>query len=180
MRGLASITTTVLGLLSTTALAVQIPIAQPSSEAIAPGTPLPEYVLAHAPLSFLHSSEAWWPSDVGRHLRHVVPKDGHQIVAPSVTLANISSLGRSIFLSSKDDPFASPQAAWIGGEGAPDAEGRAAGPATIVAVRKPGGIVDAFYFYFYSYNHMNVSRRVCGVPLAARCSRTPAPSSMPT
>ena len=140
-----------------TALAAQIPLVDPSLETISSGTPLPAYVLAHAPLSYLHSSEAWWPSDVARHLRHVEPKRKHQSVAPSVTCANISSLDRHIFLSSKDDPFASPQAAWIGGEGPPDEEGRAEGPATVVAVKKPGGVVDAFYFYFYSYNHMNVS-----------------------
>ncbi|KAF7795637.1 hypothetical protein EIP86_006802 [Pleurotus ostreatoroseus] len=123
---------TSLGLLGT-ALAAQIPLVDPSLETTSPGTPLPAYVLAHAPLSYLHSNEAWWPSDVARHLRHVEPKRKHQSVAPSVTCANISSLDRHIFLSSKDDPFASPQAAWIGGEGPPDEEGRAEGPATIVA-----------------------------------------------
>lgn len=137
--------------------AAQIPFEESGTATLTSGTSLPEYVLAHAPLSYLHSTEAYWPSDVGRHLRHVVPKDGHQVVAPSVSYANVSSLGSNIFLSSKDNPYASPQAAWFAGEGPPNAQGRGGAPATIIAVRKPGGILDAFYFYFYSYNHMHVS-----------------------
>ncbi|KAJ3555805.1 hypothetical protein NM688_g2370 [Phlebia brevispora] len=116
---------------------------------------LPYYVLKHAPLAYLYSGEEWWPSDVMTHIQHVIPKDGHTPVAESVTFANISTLGGNIFLASKDDPFEIPQAAWIRGDGPPDEEGYTIAPATIVAVRKPGGVVDAFYFYFYSYNHMD-------------------------
>ena len=54
--------------------------------------------------------------------------------------------------------FASTQAAWFNGI-KPDATGFTPAPATIVAVNKPGGIVDAFYFYFYSYDHAIVSER---------------------
>lgn len=120
-------------------------------------TPLPDYVLQFAPISHLYSEEQWWPSDISTHLQHVTPEDGFTTVASSVTFANISTLGSDIFLTSKDDPLASPQASWLLGNGQPDATGFTTAPATIIAVEKPGGILDAFYFYFYSFNEAQAS-----------------------
>ena len=113
-------------------------------------TPLPSFVTEFAPLSYLFSGEAWFPADVATHLQHVTPEDGTDPVASTVTFSTIGSLGSDIYLTSNDNPFASTQAAWFNGI-KPDATGFTPAPATIVAVNKPGGIVDAFYFYFYSY-----------------------------
>ncbi|KAF7795633.1 hypothetical protein EIP86_006798 [Pleurotus ostreatoroseus] len=118
-------------------------------------TPLPDYVLQFAPISHLFSGEAHFPSDVATHLQHVFPAANFTPVAPSVTFANISSpalAGSDIFLTSKDNPLANPQASFFNGV-EPDSTGFTTAPATIIAVEKPGGIVDAFYFYFYSYDH---------------------------
>lgn len=117
-------------------------------------TPLPDYVLQYAPLSYLYSGESWWPADVATHLTHVIPEDGTTKVANSVTFDTIGSLGSNIYLTSKTDPFDDPS--WIYGNGSPDASGYTTAPATIVAVNKPGGIVDAFYFYFYSFDYAEV------------------------
>lgn len=121
------------------------------------GNPLPSYVLKYAPISHLYSGESWWPADIATHLQHVVPDNGFTKVANSVTFSTIASLGSNIYLTSKDDPFDDP--AWIYGNGKPDATGFTTAPATIIAVQKPGGIVDAFYFYFYSFDYATVSMR---------------------
>ena len=120
-------------------------------------TPLPDYVLQFAPLSHLFSDETFFPSDIATHLQHVTPEDGTDPVAGSVTFQTIGGLGSDIFLTSKDDPLASPQASWLLGNGQPDATGFTTAPATIIAVEKPGGILDAFYFYFYSFNEAQAS-----------------------
>lgn len=122
-------------------------------------TPLPDYVLQFAPISHLFSGESYFPADVATHLQNVFPAANFTPVAPSVTFANISTLSSEIFLTSRDDPLASTQAAFFHGV-EPDSTGLTSAPATIVAVEKPGGIVDAFYFYFYSYDHGTVCTSV--------------------
>ncbi|PIL31347.1 hypothetical protein GSI_06045 [Ganoderma sinense ZZ0214-1] len=114
--------------------------------------PMPSFVLANAPVSYLYSKEQWWPADVAVHLTHVTPEVNFSAVAPSVTFQNISSLGSDVCLTSKDDVSKSP--AWLNSAvGKPDANGLSTAPTTIVLVNKPGGILDAFFFYFYSYDH---------------------------
>ena len=116
---------------------------------------LPSYVLQHAPMSYLYSGEDYWPSDVATHLQHVIPENGTKKVANSVDFNTIGALGSGIYLTSKDDPYDDPS--WLFGNGSPDSSGFTTAPATIVAVAKPGGIVDAFYFYFYSFDYATVS-----------------------
>lgn len=114
--------------------------------------PIPAFVLQNAPLSHLRSQEQWWPSDVAVHVTHMVPEVDFKPVAPAVTLANVSSLGSDVFLTSKDDVNAQP--AWItNAAGQPDASGKSTAPGTIVLVEKDGGVLDAFFFYFYSFDH---------------------------
>jgi hypothetical protein len=125
-----------------------------SANPVERATSLPSYVLTYAPYSHLWSQEEWWPSDVATHVQHVVPEVNFAPVAPSVTLENISSLAGNVYLTSKDNVENNP--AWLlSALNEPTSTGYSAAPATIIAVQKSGGIVDAFYFYFYSYNHGN-------------------------
>lgn len=117
-------------------------------------TDLPSYVLQFAPLSHLYSNETYFPTDVTDHLTHVQPEINMSAIASSVTFSTISSLASDVYLTSKDDIEDLPS--WLTGV-KPDTTGLTSAPATIVAVQKPGGIVDAFYFYFYSYNYATVS-----------------------
>jgi hypothetical protein len=125
--------------------------------------PLPSYVLEYAPYSYLAATESYWPSDVAAHVQHVYPALNNTALGPAVTLANLSSYntyGANLYLTSKDDVDNAdqPQEAWLlSAYGKPDATGLSAAPATIIAVPKSGGIVDAFYFMFYSYNLGNTS-----------------------
>jgi len=83
------------------------------------------------------------------------------------TLDNLADLnrvgGRFVYLTSDDNVEERPD--WLGGsqnipEDADNMEnngterpvGHSSAPAVLVVVRKPGGVVDAFWFYFYSYN----------------------------
>lgn len=128
----------------------------PSLCAAAPAattTALPSFVTQFAPLSYLYSAEAFQPADVANHLTHVQPEIGMSAIASSVTFSTIGSLSNDTYLTSKDDVEDVPS--WLFGV-KPDSSGSTSAPATIVAVQKPGGIVDAFYFYFYSYDHATV------------------------
>lgn len=115
---------------------------------------LPDYVITYAPYSYLYSGEGFWPSDLAIHIQHVQPAINFKVVNSTVTLETLSSYGSNVDLTSKDNQLNAAKIPWMVSEyGKPDSTGRAAAaPATIIAVEKPGGIVDAFYFYFYSYN----------------------------
>ncbi|OBZ79234.1 putative vacuolar protein sorting-associated protein TDA6 [Grifola frondosa] len=113
--------------------------------------PIPDFVLANAPISHLWSEESWWPSDIAVHLTHVVPEVDFDDVASSVTFTTISTLASDVFLTSKDDVLTQP--AWMtSAVNEPDSNGHSGAPATIICVEKEGGILDAFFFYFYSFN----------------------------
>lgn len=126
----------------------------PSFVASAPAsTALPSYVTQFAPLSYLHSQEKYQPKDVAEYLTHMQPEVDMSATASSVTFDTIGSLSSSTFLTSKDDIEDLPS--WLSGV-KPDSTGLTSSPATIIAVEKSGGIVDAFYFYFYGYDHATV------------------------
>jgi hypothetical protein len=118
-------------------------------------TPIPDYAIKYAPYSYLSPGESYWPSDITTHLQHVFPSVNGQAVATSTTLANLSSYPSNTFLTSKDNVLSvdQPQTAWVvSAYGTPNGNGLSAAPATIIAVNKPSGIVDVFYFLFYSFN----------------------------
>ena len=155
-----SLTATLSAFLLAISAAMASPVARPARRA----DPVPSFVLANAPISFLYSNESWWPSDVAEHVKHMKPEVNFTAVAPSVTLQNISSLGSDVFLTSVDDVTKSP--AWLtNAAGKPDASGMSTGPVTVVLVEKPGDILDAFFFYFYSFDHGGKVRKCsfCGV-----------------
>lgn len=107
---------------------------------------------------YLHSAEAYNPSDIGAQLANTEPKVNYQVVtgAPSpLTLDNFDQLnglgGSNIYLTSKVDITTNPQ--WLYGV-RPDSTGKTNGATTcaIIVNDKGNGIVDAFYMYFYAYN----------------------------
>ncbi|KAI0683861.1 hypothetical protein BC835DRAFT_1294885 [Cytidiella melzeri] len=111
---------------------------------------LPSYVLQYAPISYLYSEEEFWPADVANHMSHVTAQESGNTIASSVGFSTIGSFASDVYLTSKDDVGSLPS--WLSGNQT-DSSGFTAAPATIIAVDKPGGITDAFYFYFYSYDH---------------------------
>lgn len=116
---------------------------------------LPDYALKYAPYAYLDQSEGYWPSDITTHLQHVTPQRNHSALASSVTLAELSSYGSDVFLTSKDDvtDVDQPTEDWlVSNYGKPASGGKSAAPATIIAVQKANGIVDVFYFFFYSWD----------------------------
>ncbi|EIN04767.1 hypothetical protein PUNSTDRAFT_92710 [Punctularia strigosozonata HHB-11173 SS5] len=118
-------------------------------------TPLPDYVLTFAPLSYLYSGESWWPADIADFVTHVTPQVNFDAIPPSpVTLENVATLNSSVFLTSNDFVEDDGGHDWLtNAANIPDETGYTPAPATIVAVEKPGGILDAFYFYFYAFDH---------------------------
>jgi len=115
---------------------------------------LPDFVLKYAPLSYLHSSEQYWPSDIAAHLPKVIPQVNFKPVGGTPTIQTLSTLGNNVYLTAVEDVLTHDTEFFESTVGKP-ADGLSAAPATIIAVEKPGGITDAFYFYFYSWNYGN-------------------------
>jgi len=115
----------------------------------------PDFVLKHAPLSYLHSSEQYWPSDIRLHLPKVIPQINFTSVGGTPTLQTLSTLSNAVSLTTTEDVLAHNSDFFTSTYGKPGGAGASGAPATIVVVEKPGGIVDAFYFYFFSWNYGN-------------------------
>jgi hypothetical protein len=112
---------------------------------------LPAYALTYAPYTYLQSGEAWLPSDVATHVKHMSVEYNFKNVSTSVSLETLNTFNSSTYLTSYDNVETNP--AWLTSTyGKTNAKGYSAAPATIIAVEK-NGFVDVFYFYFYSYNH---------------------------
>ncbi|EXJ89148.1 hypothetical protein A1O3_02212 [Capronia epimyces CBS 606.96] len=119
------------------------------------------------PVAYLHSTEAYFPSDIGSHLAHTRPEDssGAVLTLPTssspLTLSNLDELnafansGADVYLTSKEGIEALP--AWFQGT-RPSADGTTGAStvaSAIVTVAKANDTLDAFYFYFYAYNQGN-------------------------
>lgn len=111
-----------------------------------------------APMVWLHSEEAYMPSDIGEQLVHTTPMVNWKPIdkAPSATtldnLDQFNNLGNmSVYLTSKEGIDADPQPSWFGGV-KPDQDGRTqdAISSTIILRDHGDGTLDAFYFYFYA------------------------------
>jgi len=131
---------------------------------------IPQYVLDYAPYVHLFSGEQFWPCDIAEHLVHTTPKLNYTPIYKmrrDRTLDNLQELnrfgGRFVYLTSDDNVEERPD--WLGGsQNIPEdvdnvksnvtdrPVGHSSAPAVLVVVRKPGGVIDAFWFYFYSYN----------------------------
>lgn len=112
----------------------------------------PDFVIKYAPLSYLHSKEGYWPSDVKSHLEGIIPQIDFKTVGPSPTLQTLSGLPNTVSLTAKDNILKHNSKFFTTTYGKPDGSGLSGAPGTIIVVEKSGGIVDAFYFYFYSWN----------------------------
>lgn len=112
----------------------------------------PDFILKYAPLSYLYSGEQYWPSDVAFPLPKVIPEVNFAAIGGSPTLQNLSSLASNVYLTAVEDVVAHDTEFFRSTAGIPK-DGVSAAPATIIAVGKPGGITDAFFFYFYSFNY---------------------------
>lgn len=111
----------------------------------------PDFVLKYAPLSYLHSDEQYWPTDVAVHLPKVIPEVDFKPVGWSPTLQTLSNFASNVYLTATDDVVAHDTEFFRSTVGKP-VDTVSTAPATIIAVEKSGGIIDAFYFYFYSFN----------------------------
>lgn len=107
---------------------------------------------------YLHSADAYYPSDVGAQVTNTEPEINYETVvgAPSpLTLDNLdqlNGLGSSeIYLTSRTDITTNPS--WLYGV-KPDSTGKIVGatPCVIIVNDHGDGTVDAFYMYFYAYN----------------------------
>lgn len=126
-------------------------LAAPTADLLKRATTLPAYALTYAPYTYLQSGEAWFPSDVATHVKHMSVESNFKNVSTTVSLATLNTFPSSDYLTSYDNVETNP--AWLtSGYGKPNSKGYSAAPATIIAVEK-NGFVDVFYFYFYSYNH---------------------------
>lgn len=114
--------------------------------------------LHSAPVVYLHSTEVYFPSDIGAQVANTQPEINYQVVpgAPNpLTLNNLDSLnalgGNSIYLNSIDDTTSNPQPQWLKGV-VPDSNGKTndAVSCTIIVNDYQNGTVDAYYMYFYA------------------------------
>ncbi|KAJ5233991.1 uncharacterized protein N7469_005757 [Penicillium citrinum] len=144
-------------------LAVVASFAILSSSSSAGAASIPQYVYDYAPLVWLHSQDAYRPSDLQQQLDHTTPKVNWTTITgtPSpLTLNNLDQLNNlgntSVYLTSKEGIDANPEPAWFRGI-TPDQQGSLASKtgSVIVLVDHGSGDVDAFYFYFYAYNKGN-------------------------
>ncbi|KAE8354262.1 hypothetical protein BDV28DRAFT_164363 [Aspergillus coremiiformis] len=135
-------------------------------------TAIPGYVLEYAPLVWLHSEEAYMPSDIGKQLVHTTPMVDWAPIqhgTSPITLENLDRLNdlgnTSVYLTSKEGIDADPQPSWFKGV-KPNQEGRtqSAVSSAIIVRDHRDGMLDAFYFYFYAEH--NMIRFSEGVPQA--------------
>ncbi|MBW0470858.1 hypothetical protein O181_010573 [Austropuccinia psidii MF-1] len=133
---------------------------------------LPQYALDYAPYVYLHSEEAFWPSDINIHLVNSKPESNYTVEASfsacgnncrnflrsSNLKLNVKDQG-DVYLTSTSAIFDIEPQSWLYGVGRPDQNGRSNAKAFIIAVDKTQqvgpGWVDVFYLFFYSYNQGN-------------------------
>ena len=113
---------------------------------------LPDFVLEYAPWSYLHSDEQYWPTDVATPLPKLIPEVNFTAIGASPTLQSLSTLASNVYLTAVQDVVTHDTEFFTSTVGKPQ-DGISSAPATIIAVQKPGGITDAFYFYFYAFNY---------------------------
>jgi len=124
---------------------------------------VPQYVLDYAPMIYLDTAEAYFPSDMSAQLANTYPAVNLTAI-PSLPLLNLYNLellnnygqgGEDVYLTSNLDVTTSP--AWLTGV-VPSQSSYATPGAVSCAIiinDHGGGNVDAFYMYFYAYNQGN-------------------------
>ncbi|CAG9948541.1 unnamed protein product [Clonostachys rosea f. rosea IK726] len=122
-----------------------------------PQPKVPDYVIKHAPLLWLHPEDPFRPSDLLAHVRHTTPMSAHKPIpdVPDLNLDNLAVLntakGGPGALASKDNVTEIPS--WLLGE-MPDEKGilHNSTACVVLLIEKSPEITDVFYWYFYSYN----------------------------
>ena len=148
----------VLGFLALASLTAAVPLEEAGSKLRKRDT-LPDYAITYAPLSYLYSTEQWFPSDITTHLANVQPEVDFVASGTngSVTLDTLNTYASDVYLTASDGPILNPldgTPAWLLSEyGIPDSDGLSAAPGLIIAAEKNSTTTDVFYFYFYSYNY---------------------------
>lgn len=107
---------------------------------------------------WLHSTETYFPSDIGAQVSNTKPEINYAAVTPSqspLTLDNLNSSlssfnGGDLYLTSDVDPTTNP--AYLNGVKPNPSTGSAKSTAIIIN-DKGNGQVDAFYMYFYAFNY---------------------------
>jgi len=127
---------------------------------------VPGFVIDYAPIVYMDTAEAYFPSDIGAQLTNTQPQINFSPIsnAPSpLTVNNVDRLnsfgnsGSDVYLSTTVDITKSPSPKWLEGI-VPDSTGKtnSATTAAIIITDHGSGNVDAFYMYFYAYNQGNV------------------------
>jgi hypothetical protein len=118
-----------------------------------------------APIVYLDTGEAYFPSDIGSQLANTQPEVNYSVIsnAPNpLTLDNVDALngfgsgGSDVYLTTTVDVTKAPEPKWLEGV-VPDSSGKtnSAITAAIIVNDHGSGAVDAFYMYFYAYNQGN-------------------------
>jgi hypothetical protein len=114
---------------------------------------------AVAPLVFLDTHDAYFPSDLANHLKFTHPEVNHTKIdydSNLLTLDNLDSInklgGKDIFLTSNDDVTKLPE--YLRGN-LPDSNTLKtvdAKSCAVIIADKGNDMMDAFYMYFYTFN----------------------------
>lgn len=122
-------------------------------------TSIPGYVLEYAPYVYLHRDDAYFPSDMAKHLENTHPTINFTALTGGpdpLTLDNLNELnklgGEDIFLSSIEDVTTLPK--FLHGQEPNPVTYRTdnAKSCVVIVVDKGDGIIDAFYMYWYIFN----------------------------
>ncbi|KAF4777727.1 hypothetical protein HER10_EVM0006482 [Colletotrichum scovillei] len=122
------------------------------------GRAVPDFILKHAPLIWLHSDDPFRPADILEHVRHTTPMVHMEPIRglPQLDLDNLAMLNDywnngPVSLTANGDITSLPT--WLFGE-TPDESGKLhnATSCVVITVDRGSGDLDAFYFYFYSYD----------------------------
>ncbi|KAH6672107.1 hypothetical protein B0J14DRAFT_655979 [Halenospora varia] len=124
---------------------------------------LPQFVLDYAPLVYLDTGEAYFPSDIASQIDNTHPAINLTAIPnpPALTVENLDTLntfgqnGMNVFLTSNLDVSKTPS--WLLGE-VPDSTTHKTAKAiscAIITTDHGNGSLDAFYMYFYAYNQGN-------------------------
>ncbi|TVY25680.1 putative vacuolar protein sorting-associated protein [Lachnellula hyalina] len=129
---------------------------------------VPQFVLDYAPLTYLDTAEAYFPSDISAQITYTHPaingssmhEDEDEI--PTLNTTNLHILnkygenGTNIYLTSNSDITSSPS--WLTGVVPNSTTGKTSNAIScaIIIYPKPSlSVTDVFYFYFYAYNQGN-------------------------
>lgn len=142
---------TLLSLYATWALATRLVSRAPDG--------VPSFVVAYAPIVYLHSQDPYLPSDIGAQLVNTEPRVNFTVVdgSPSpLTLDNLADLnslgGEDVYLTSKIKPDENPE--YLRGV-LPNDDGRteSAVSSVVIVNDHKDGTIDAFYLYFTAFDY---------------------------